>query len=309
MLNSLKTAGLLGLLSGLLLLIGSYWGQGGLTIALVIAVAMNGYSYFMSDKLAIKMARATQVDAATAPGLHAMVADLAERAGEPMPRLFVSPSPQLNAFASGRNPSHAVVCVNQGLVEALDERELRGVIGHELQHVYNRDILVGSVAATIGTAITYLATIARFGMIFGGGGGDRDRGNPMGQLAMIFLAPVAAMVIQAAVTRSRESRADHTGVELTQDPIGLARALAKLERGSNDPQRLRQGGTPIEMNPNFNHLFISAPFGGRLLPMKLFSSHPPIPDRIKALEPMARELGQLGPNESIFDQVMGTGHR
>ncbi|MBY5161018.1 zinc metalloprotease HtpX [Salsipaludibacter albus] len=305
MLNSLKTAGLLGLLSGLLLWIGSYWGGTGLWIALVLAIGMNGFSWFYSDKLAIKMARAQQVDASSAPRLHAMVEELAAAAGEPMPRLFVSPSPQLNAFASGRNPKHAVVCVNKGLLDTLTEREVRGVIGHELQHVYNRDILIGSVAAMIGTAITYLATVARWGMIFGGGGRDRDGGNVLGQLAMIILAPIAAMLIQAAVTRSRESRADHTGAELTQDPVGLARALNKLERGSNDANRLRAGGTPIETNPNFNHLFITAPFGGRLLPMKLFSSHPPIPDRIKALEPVARELGQVGPDESIFDHLAG----
>lgn len=303
--NALKTAGLLGLLSGLLLFIGRvYGGTGGLVVALVIALGMNGFSYFYSDKMAVKMARAEQVDASSQPRLHAIVAELAERAGEPMPRLYVSPSPQLNAFASGRNPEHAVVCVNQGLLDAMDEREVRGVLGHELQHVYNRDILIGSVAAAIGTAITFIASIARWGMIFGGGGRDRE-GGALGQLAMVFLAPIAAMVIQAAVTRSRESQADHTGVELTQDPIGLARALAKLERGANDVQRLRRGGTPIETNPNFNHLFISAPFGGRLLPTKLFSSHPPIPERIKALEPQAREMGQLRDGESIFDQVMG----
>ncbi len=304
--NALKTAGLLGLLSGLLLLIGSYWGGQGLVIALVVALGMNGFSYFYSDKLAVKMARASEVDASSMPRLHAIVKELADKAGEPMPRLYLSPSPQLNAFASGRSPEHAVVCVNQGLLDTMDEREVRGVLGHELQHVYNRDILIGSVAAAIGTAITFIASIARWGLIFGGG--DRDRGGGgIGQLAMVLLAPIAAMVIQAAVTRSRESAADHTGVELTGDPVGLARALAKLDRGANDAQRLRQGGTPIEANPNFNHLFITAPFGGRLLPTKLFSSHPPIPERIKALEPLAREAGQLGPGESIFDQVMGTG--
>ncbi len=304
MLNSLKTAGLLGLLSGLLLWIGYALGNtGGLTIALGVALLMNGFSWFYSDKLAIRMARAQQVDQSSAPRLYAMVEELATKAGQPMPRLYVSPSPQLNAFASGRSPAHAVVCVNKGLLDTLTEREVRGVIGHELQHVYNRDILIGSVAAMIGTAITYLAMVARWGMIFGGGGRDRDGGNALGQLAMVILAPIAAMLIQAAVTRSRESQADHTGAELTEDPVGLARALNKLERGSNDANRLRAGGTPIETNPNFNHLFITSPFGGRLLPMKLFSSHPPIPDRIKALEPVARELGQVGPNESIFDHL------
>ncbi len=297
--KSLKTAGLLAGMSALLLLIGQQLGgTGGMTIALGIAVVMNFTSWFYSDKLAVRMARAEQVDQASNPALHATVASLAERAGEPMPRLYVSPSPQLNAFASGRSPRHAVVCVNQGLLEALTPEELEGVLGHELQHVYNRDILVGSVAATIATAITF---IARIGFWFGGG--NRENSSPFGALAMLILAPIAAMLIQAAVTRSREELADHTGAELTGNPLGLARALAKLERGNNDVNRLRAGGTPMETNASMAHLFIAAPFGGRLNPVKLFSTHPPIPERIKALGEQAREMGQLGPNESIFDHL------
>lgn len=301
MLKSLKTVGLLATLSALLLFVGySLGSQGGVIIAGVIAVVMNFGSWFFSDKLAVKMARAEQVDAQSAPNLHGTVKSLAERAGQPMPRLYVSPSPQLNAFASGRNPEHAVVCVNQGLLEALTPEELEGVLGHELQHVYNYDILVGSVAATIGAAVIFMA---RFGFFFGGGGRDRGGGGAIGGLAAILLAPIAAMIIQAAVTRSRESLADHTGAELTGNPIGLAKALAKLERGNNDVQRLRAGGTPMETNSSMAHLFIAAPFGGRLNPGKLFSSHPPIPERIQALGEMAREMGQLGPDESIFDHV------
>lgn len=296
--KSLKTVGLLAAMSALLLLIGQQLGgTAGMTFMLGIAAVMNFGSWFYSDKLAVKMARAQQVDQSSAPALHATVASLAERAGKPMPRLYVSPSPQLNAFASGRNPSHAVVCVNQGLLQALTPEELEGVLGHELQHVYNRDILIGSVAAMIATAITF---IARIGFWFGG---SRENGNPIAGLLTLILAPIAAMLIQAAVTRSREELADHTGAELTGNPLGLARALAKLERGNNDPQRLRAGGTPMETNPSTAHLFIAAPFGGRLNPGKLFSTHPPIPDRIRALEAQAREMGQLGPSESIFDHL------
>lgn len=297
--KSLKTAGLLAAMSALLLLIGQQLGGStGLVMALGFATVMNIGSWFYSDKLAVRMARAQEVDAASNPALHATVASLADRAGEPMPRLFVSPSPQLNAFASGRNPQHAVVCVNQGLLDALTPEELEGVLGHELQHVYNRDILIGSVAAMIATAITF---VARIGFWFGGG--NRENSSPFGALATLILAPIAAMLIQAAVTRSREELADHTGAELTGNPLGLARALAKLERGNNDPRRLRAGGTPMETNASMSHLFIAAPFGGRLNPGKLFSTHPPIPDRIKALGEQAREMGQLGPDESIFDHL------
>lgn len=297
--KSLKTVGLLAAMSALLLVIGQQLGGAtGLIIGLVIATVMNLGSWFFSDKMAIKMARAQQVDQASAPALHATVASLADRAGESMPRLFVSPSPQLNAFASGRNPKHAVVCVNQGLLEALTPEELEGVLSHELQHVYNRDILIGSVAAMIATAITF---IARMGFWFGGN--DRQNSNPFGALATLILAPIAAMLIQSAITRSREELADHTGAELTGNPLGLARALAKLERGNNDPNRLRAGGTPMETNASMAHLFIAAPFGGRLNPSRMFSTHPPIPERIRALGEQAREMGQLGPNESVFDHL------
>lgn len=296
MFKSAKTFVLLAALSGLLLATGAMLDgpTGGpfLTIMLVVAVAMNIFGYFFSDKLAIRMARAQPMDERRYPDVYATVRRLAEQAGEPMPSLYVSPSPQLNAFATGRNPAHAAVCINQGLYESLSPDELEGVIGHELQHVYNRDILIGSVAAMIGTAITYLAFALRWIPLFGSS--DDNGPNPLVALAASIVAPLVAMVIQASITRSRESLADHTGAELTGKPLALASALRKLEAGANDPRRLRAGATPAETNQAMQHLYIAAPFGGRAA-MKLFSTHPPIPERIRALEHQARRMGQLGP--------------
>lgn len=294
MFKSAKTFVLLAAMSGLLLLIGAMFdpGNGGLlTIMLIVALGMNFFSYFYSDKLAIKMARAEPMDETRFPDVYAMVHRLAEKAGQPMPRLYLSPSPQLNAFATGRNPDHAAVCINLGLYQALTADELEGVIGHELQHVYNRDILIGSVAAMIGTAISYLALMLRWIPIMGGGN-DRDGMNPLAAIAASIIAPIVAMIIQASITRSRESLADHTGAELTGKPLALASALAKLERGANDPRMHRAGATKAETNPAMQHMFIAAPFGGRAA-MKLFSTHPPIPERIAALEEQARQMGQL----------------
>lgn len=292
MFRSAKTFVLLAALSGLLLWAGqAYGGTGGLVLMLGVAGAMNLIAYFKSADIAIRMARAEPVDEHQHPGLVQMVRELSDRAGEPVPDLYVSPSPQLNAFATGRNPEHGVVCVNQGLLDALDERELRGVLGHELQHVYNRDILIGTVAAMIATAITFLARIAMWGALLGGRGGDRD-GGAIAQLALVFLAPIAALLIQMAVTRSRESLADRTGAELTGDPLALASALRKLERASNSQGLLRRGGVPAEANNAFSHLYIVHPFGGRQSMAKLFSSHPPVDERVEALEQLAREMGQ-----------------
>jgi heat shock protein HtpX len=292
--RSAKTFVLLAALSGLLLWAGQmFGGNTGLVFMLGVAVAMNLVGYFKSDTIAIRMARAEPIDERSHPRLVAIVRELSEKAGEPMPKLYVSPSPQLNAFATGRNPDHAAVCVNQGLLQALDERELRGVIGHELQHVYNRDILIGTVAAMIATAITFLARIAMWGAMLGGGR-DNEGGNALGQLALVLLAPIAAIVIQLAVTRSRESLADETGAELTGDPIGLASALRKLKAGSESPALLRRGGVPAETSNAFAHMYITAPFGGRQAMAKLFSSHPPIEERIARLEQMAREQGAGG---------------
>jgi heat shock protein HtpX len=293
MFKSAKTFVLLAALSGLLLAIGAMLDGGTgdntfLTIMLVVSLGMNAVSFFYSDRIAIRMARAEPMDEQRYPDVHAMVRRLSERAGKPMPRLYISPSPQLNAFATGRSPSHAAVCINQGLYEALDPDELEGVIGHELQHVFNRDILIGSVAAMIGTAITYLAFALRWIPFFGSS--DSRGPNPLVAIAASIVAPLVALIIQASITRSRESLADHTGAELTGDPLALARALAKLEAGANDPRRLRAGGTKAETNPAMQHLFIAAPFGGRAA-SKLFSTHPPIPERIAALEEQARRMG------------------
>jgi heat shock protein HtpX len=291
MFKSLKTGVLLAALSGLLLFLGqTFFGQGGLFIALGLALAMNIGSYWFSDKLAIKMARAQPASAQQHPWYHQLIQELSTRAGQPMPRLFISPSPQPNAFATGRNPEHAAVCVNQGLIDILDHDEMEGVLAHELSHVYNRDILIGSVAATIATAITF---IARFGFFFGGG--DR-RDNPIASIAMIFLAPISAMILQLAVTRSRETQADSSGAELSGKPLALASALRKLEAGGKQLARQGVGGTPAEQPTSaFSSLYITAPFGGLVRSGlgSLFRSHPKTEDRVRNLEGIARKMGQI----------------
>jgi heat shock protein HtpX len=295
MMKSAKTFVLLAALSGLLLFIGAMLdgGTGGpfLNMMLVIALVMNFSAYFYSDKIAIRMAKAVPLDEVQYRDVYTMVRNLADRARQPMPRLYMSPSPQLNAFATGRNPRNAAVCFNQGLYQALTPEELEGVIGHELQHVYNRDILIGSVAAMIGTAISYLAFALRWIPIFG----SNDRGpNPVAAIAASIIAPLVALVIQASITRSREALADHTGAELTGKPLALASALRKLDAAANDPRMQRAPASPAETNQAMQHMFIAAPFGGRAA-MKLFSTHPPIPERIAALEHQARQMGQLPP--------------
>ena len=294
MFKSFKTFVLLAALSGLLLFAGQAIGrQQGLVIALFIALAMNVGSYWFSDKLAIKMARARPANPAEVPWYHPMVEQLSQRAGQPMPQLYISPSPQPNAFATGRNPKHAAVCLNQGLIDILDRDEMEGVLAHELSHVYNRDILIGTIAATIATAITFLARFAYFGALFGGGrGGDRDN-NVFSQLALILLAPIAAMVIQLAVTRSRETQADTSGAHMTGKPLALANALVKLDNGGR--QRWRLGGTPAETSPAFSQLYISAPFGGAVTKGmgSLFRTHPTTEQRVRNLEQIAREMGQI----------------
>ncbi len=288
MLKSMKTWVLLAGLSGILLFIGQrFAGDQGLTIALVIALVMNVGTYWFSDKLAIKMARGRPASPTEYPWYHTIVRNLSQQAQEPMPRLFVSPSPQPNAFATGRNPKHAAVCVNQGLIEILDRDEMEGVLAHELSHVYNRDILIGTVAATIATAITFLARIAFFF------GGDEDR-NPIAQIAMLFLAPIAAMVLQFAVTRSRETQADTSGAYLCKKPLALASALQKLE--GEGRRRIRLGGTPAETSSAFQSLYISAPFGGAAARGlgSLFRTHPQTAARVANLHEIARKMGQIG---------------
>jgi heat shock protein HtpX len=275
--NYLKTTLLLAGLSGLLLLIGSRFGTTGVTIALVAAIVMNGIAYFYSDKIAIRAAGAVPVTEAEFPELYQIVRGLADRAGIPMPRLYVSPSPQPNAFATGRNPENAAVAVTQGILPILDRRELEGVLAHELSHVQNRDILISSVAATIGAVITWLAYLAYFMPI---GSDDDDGGNPFAGLLMVILAPLAAGLIQMAISRSREFGADSTGAQLTADPMALASALRKIEAYA-------RGTPPATTNPSTAHLFISNPFKGGAGVANLFSTHPSTAERVERLERMA----------------------
>jgi len=273
--NGLKTALLLGAMSALFLFLGETLGGGeGLVLGFFIAAAMNLGSYWFSDKIVLAMYRAKPVG----PGhrLYDLVASLAQRGGLPMPRVFVIPQPSPNAFATGRNPQHAAVAATEGLLRLLDDEELAGVVAHELAHVKNRDILISSVAATLAAAIMM---VARFAMFFGGSRDDRQGQNPVALLATMLLAPVAAMLIQSAISRSREFGADAGGAAIAGTPSGLVSALRKLESASK--------AVPLDANPATAHMFIIKPFSAAGL-TSLFSTHPPTERRIQALLALPR---------------------
>ncbi len=278
MANTVKTTLLLGLLTGLFIAIGGLLGgQSGMVVAFVFALIMNFVSYWFSDKIVLAMYGAQPLGEADAPMVHRVVRSLATKARIPMPRLYGIPSPQPNAFATGRSPRHAAVAVTEGILRVMNEEELEGVLAHELSHVLNRDVLISTVAATIAGAISMLAHAAQWGLMFGGRDDEERGANPIALLATIIFAPLAALLIQMAVSRSREYEADASGARLTHRPLGLASALGKLQRAAEM--------VPMDANPATAHLFIVNPLSGRSL-VRLFSTHPPIEERIARLRSM-----------------------
>jgi heat shock protein HtpX len=279
MTNTLKTGILLALLTVLFIAIGNYvGGQGGMVMAFAIALIMNAGAYWFSDKIVLRMYRAQEVSEAEAPQLHAMVHRLATAASLPMPKVYILPSDSPNAFATGRNPQHAAVAVTQGIMRILTPDELEGVLAHEMGHVKNRDILIGTIAATLAGAVMMLARFAQFAAIFGGGGRDREEGGGgLALIAMAILAPIGAMLVQMAVSRSREYQADASGAKFCGRPESLARALEKIAGAS-----MR---VPLEASPATAHMFIMNPLSGRGM-MSLFSTHPPVEKRVERLRAM-----------------------
>jgi heat shock protein HtpX len=277
--NYFRTALLLAALTGFFLVVGYLLGgQSGLILALVVALGMNLFAYWNSDKMVLRMSNAQEIGPNDAPELYGIVADLARRGGLPTPRVYIIDEVQPNAFATGRNPDHAAVAVTRGILSILDWSELRGVLAHEISHVGNRDILIGSVAAAVAMGITFVARMAMWGAMFGGGGGrdDDNNANPLALLAFSLQAPIAAMVIQMALSRSREYEADRTGARLIGDGEPLARALAKLEQGAR--------AVPMAVDPAQASKYIVNPLTGRRVQFaNLFTTHPPMEDRIARL--------------------------
>ena len=284
--NTMKTLLFMGVLTGLLLVVGDLLGKryfggsaNGMLFFLFIAVAINFASYWWSDKIVLKVTRSRPVTEQEAPWLYRVVRELTQKSGMPMPRLYVMPASQPNAFATGRDEHHAAVAVTEGILQVLNEEELAGVLAHELSHVKNHDILIGAVAATVAAGVMMIARLAMFSAIFGGGGRDDRNGNGLGALLSIFLAPIAAVMIQMAVSRSREAQADASGAHLLGDATPLANALIKIDAASKRTP-------PMNVNPAVSHLFLQSPFRGQGV-AKLFMSHPPLEERLAQL----RELG------------------
>ncbi|AEG14670.1 zinc metalloprotease HtpX [Desulfofundulus sp. TPOSR] len=279
--NNFRAWLLMGLLTVLLVLIGNaVAGSSGAFLFFLIALGMNFFGYYFSDRIAIAMTGSQPLAEHEAPELYAMIRNLAQRAGIPMPRVYRTPSPQPNAFATGRNPANAAVAVTDGLMQLLNRSEVEGVLAHEIAHIKNRDVLVGTIAAALAGAITMIANALQWGLIFGAGRDDEEGGNPLslvGTLLMIILAPLAATLIQLAISRAREFEADATGARLAGSPHGLANALLKLERAAQH--------IPMQVNPATSHLFIVNPLTAESF-ARLFSTHPPIAERVRRLQQM-----------------------
>jgi len=274
--NIMKTIMLMTLLTMLLVFGGAALaGRSGMTFALIFAFVMNFVTYFFSDKIVLKMYKAKEAAEAEAPVLYRIVRRLSQKAGMPMPKVYIIPDMSPNAFATGRNPNHAAVAATEGIMQLLTEEELSGVMAHELAHVKHRDILIGTIAATIAGAISYLAQMAQWAMIFGGRRDDDEGGSPIAALVMMIVAPIAAMLIQMAISRSREFAADEGGARIHGEPMSLANALLKLEKGSRM--------IPMHATPATSHMMIVNPFSGGAL-MKLFSTHPPVAERVERLK-------------------------
>jgi len=280
--NTLKTAFFLTLLTLLLIFIGRILGgNSGMVIALIFAAILNLGSYWFSDKIVLGIYRAQKIEEGDNPGLYRIIRRIASQAGLPMPKVYIIPTDSPNAFATGRNPEHSAVAVTSGILRILSEEELEGVISHEMSHIKNRDILISSIVATVAGAISMLAQMAQFAAIFGGGRDEENRGGGLGLLFMAIIAPIAALLIQLAISRSREYQADENGAKISHKPLALAGALKKLSYAS---QRI-----PLQANPSTAHLFIVNPLTGKGL-ASLFSTHPPLEERISRLEGLAKSL-------------------